>query len=149
MSAILVSACLLGVACRYDGGGAQWPPVLALIKRHRLIPVCPEQLGGLPTPRVPDEILNGRVLGSDGSDNTEAFVRGAHEVLRLAELLGCRYAVLKERSPSCGSGTIYDGSFSHTFVEGDGVTAQLLKKNGIQVFGESDIPQLEALLQTE
>ncbi|MDO5563000.1 MAG: DUF523 domain-containing protein [Synergistaceae bacterium] len=109
---ILVSACLLGLNCRYCGGGCFDDRVVALAKEFCLIPVCPEQLGGLPTPREPDEILNGRVVSKSGIDNTEYFERGAEEVLRLAKLLGCSMAILKERSPSCGSSMVYDGTFT-------------------------------------
>ncbi len=134
--AVLVSACLLGVCCRYDGGHNRNEQVIALKDRFRLIPVCPEQLGGLPTPRIPSEIRDGSVFAEDGTDVTENFTRGAREALRLAELFGCRCAVLKARSPSCGSKVIYDGTFSGTKTAGDGVTASLLKKQGIRVYTE-------------
>ena len=139
---LLVSACLLGMNCRYCGGGCEDGRVVALLEECCLIPVCPEQLGGLPTPRGPDEILNGRVVESDGRDNTEAFERGAREALRAARLFGCDFALLKERSPSCGSGQIYDGTFTHTLTEGDGLTAQMLKKKGVEVYGESQLEEL-------
>ena len=109
--AILISACLLGVRCRYDGGSKPQEPILRLMEKYTLIPVCPEQLGGLPTPRLPSERIGAQVVMKDGTDVTAAYRRGAEEALRLARLFGCRRAVLKERSPSCGSGTIYDGSF--------------------------------------
>ena len=134
---LLVSACLLGVCCRYDQKTAPDETVISLGKVHQLIPVCPEQLGGLPTPRLPAEICGNAVIRQDGADITDAYTRGAAEALRIAKLYGCRYAVLKERSPSCGSGTIYDGSFSKTLIDGDGVTAKLLQQNGITVIGES------------
>ena len=141
--AILISACLLGVRCRYDGGSKPQEPLLRLMEKYTLIPVCPEQLGGLPTPRLPSERIGAQVVMKDGTDVTAAYRRGAEEALRLARLFGCRRAVLKERSPSCGSGTIYDGSFSGRLTVGDGVTAALLRENGIAVCGES---ALEALL---
>lgn len=106
---ILVSACLLGMNCRYCGGGCEDERAAGLLAQYCLLPVCPEQLGGLPTPREPDEILNGRVIGRSGQDNTEAFELGAREALRAAKLFNCRFALLKERSPSCGSNVIYDG----------------------------------------
>ena len=134
---ILVSACLLGCPCRYDGTAKADPRVLALMERHTLIPVCPEQLGGLPTPRVPSERREGGVFDRSGKDVTAQYRQGAEEVLRLARLYGCTHAVLKERSPSCGSGQIYDGSFSHVLVPGSGVAAELLAQNGITVLGES------------
>ncbi len=134
--AVLVSACLLGVCCKYDGGHNRNEQVIALKDRFRLIPVCPEQLGGLPTPRIPSEIRDGNVFAKDGTDVTENFTRGAREALRLAELFECRCAVLKARSPSCGSEVIYDGTFSGTKTAGDGVTASLLKKQGIRIYTE-------------
>lgn len=139
---ILVSACLLGVRCRYDGGSKPQEPLLRLMEKYTLIPVCPEQLGGLSTPRLPSERIADRVVMNDGTDVTEAYRRGAEEALRLARLFGCRLAVLKERSPSCGSGTIYDGSFSGRLTGGDGVTAALLRENGIAVYGESALESL-------
>ena len=135
---ILVSACLLGLRCRYDGNEKTDARVLALLKRRALVPVCPEQLGGLPTPRPPSERLGDRVLAKDGADVTDAFRRGAEETLRLIRALGCREAVLKARSPSCGCGTIYDGTFSGRVVPGDGVTAALLVENGVRVLTEED-----------
>ena len=134
---ILVSACLLGCPCRYDGAVKADPRVLSLMERHTLIPVCPEQLGGLPTPRLPSERREGGVFDRGGKDVTVQYRQGAGEVLRLARLYGCTHAVLKERSPSCGSGQIYDGSFSHVLVPGSGVAAELLAQNGITVLGES------------
>ena len=134
---ILVSACLLGCPCRYDGTAKADPRVLALMERHTLIPVCPEQLGGLPTPRLPSERREGGVFDRGGKNVTPQYRQGAEEVLRLARLYGCTHAVLKERSPSCGSGQIYDGSFSHVLVPGSGVAAALLAQNGITVLGES------------
>ena len=140
---ILVSACLLGVACRYDGKSKPHSAVLALQGQHQLIPVCGEIFGGLPTPRLPAERVGDRVLTQEGSDVTAEYTRGAQEVLALARRMDCRVALLKERSPSCGSGEIYDGSFSRTLIPGDGVTAERLQKHGIAVFGES---RLDALL---
>ena len=139
---ILVSACLLGVGCRYDGQSNQLPQLEQLMKKHTCIPVCPEIFGGLPTPRVPAERQGNKVITRDGQDVTENFIRGTAEVLRLADLYHCKAALLKERSPSCGSGQIYDGTFTKTLVEGDGLTAQMLKKKGITVYGESQIQEL-------
>ena len=139
---ILVSACLLGVACRYDGRSKPCPGIEELMERHTLIPVCPECYGGLPTPRTPAERQGNRVVTKDGQDVTDAFIRGTAEILRLADLYHCKAALLKENSPSCGSGKIYDGTFTGTLVEGDGITAQLLKQKGIQVYGESEIREL-------
>ena len=138
---ILISACLLGACCRYDGASKAHPLAAALAERHTLVPVCPEQLGGLPTPRPPAERRGGRVVTQSG-DVTEQYLRGAEETLKLCNLLGCEAAVLKERSPSCGRGQVYDGTFSGTLTAGDGVTAELLAAHGIPVYGESQIEKL-------
>ncbi|MBX5321732.1 MAG: DUF523 domain-containing protein [Candidatus Bathyarchaeota archaeon] len=135
----LCSACLLGVKCRYNGKSALNRKVVALLKAEVLIPVCPEQLGGLPTPREPAEIRGKRVITRSGKDVTENFLRGAGQVLKLAKLFGVKEAVLKQGSPSCGCGRIYNGTFSGKTVKGDGVTAALLKKNGIKVITEEDL----------
>ena len=139
---ILVSACLLGCACRYDGKSKPYPLAQELAKRGLAVPVCPEQLGGLSTPRNPSERRGERVVMSDGRDVTAEYRRGAEETLRLARLYGCTAAVLKEKSPSCGCGRVYDGTFSGTLTDGDGVTAELLAANGILVYGESRIETL-------
>lgn len=139
---ILVSACLLGCPCRYDGKSKPNDGVLALMEHHTLIPVCPEQMGGLATPRPPAERKGDGVFTENDTDVTAQYRRGAEEALRLARLYGCTRAILKERSPSCGSNGIYDGSFSRTLIEGDGVTAALLKQNGIAVYGESEVAEL-------
>jgi uncharacterized protein YbbK (DUF523 family) len=141
---ILVSACLLGVCCRYDGRGNPSAQVLDLLNRDdlELIPVCPEQLGGLPTPRLPSERVEDRIINRAGENVTDQFQRGAAEALRLARSYGCDVAILKERSPSCGCGRIYDGSFTGKLTEGNGVTTELLLSAGIQVVGESRIGQL-------
>lgn len=138
---ILVSACLLGLCCRYDGKEKADGRVLELLKRDDilLIPVCPEQLGGMKTPRLPSERRGEAVVNRSGEDVTEYYRKGAVQALKLAELYGCKAAILKERSPSCGKGQIYDGTFSGTLTEGDGVTAELLKSHGIQIFGESEV----------
>lgn len=139
---ILVSACLLGCACRYDGRSKGHPLAQELARRGLAVPVCPEQLGGLATPRAPSEQREGRVVSAAGDDVTAQYRRGAEETLRLARLYGCAAAVLKERSPSCGSGQIYDGTFTKTLTQGDGLTTQMLKKHGITVYGESQIEEL-------
>ena len=139
---LLISACLLGTCCRYDGASKAHPLAAALAKRYSLVPVCPEQLGGLPTPRNPSERRGDRVVMNDGRDVTAEYRRGAEEALRLARLYGCTAAVLKEKSPSCGCGRIYDGTFTGTLTDGDGVTAALLKENGIKVYGEKEIDEL-------
>jgi len=145
---ILVSACLLGTNCKYNGGNNLTPKVMELNKEHEIIPVCPEELGGLLTPREPCEIQEGSgkdvlegkvlVLNKEGENVTQQFTEGAKETLALAKKYGCPVAVLKSRSPSCGCGSIYDGTFSGQLKEGNGVTAQLLLDNEIVVMTEKD-----------
>ena len=132
----------MGVGCRYDGKSNQLPQLEQLMKQHTCIPVCTEILGGLPTPRVPAERQGSKIMTQDGQDVTQQFVRGTAEVLRLADLYHCKAALLKERSPSCGSEQIYDGTFTKTLTEGDGLTAEMLKRKGIAVYGESQIGEL-------
>ena len=142
MKSILISACLLGVACRYDGLSKPLDREIIekLRQQYHLIPICPEIMGGLPTPRIPSEISSdGKVLRKDGEDVTENYIRGAKEALRLAEIFQCDTALLKEKSPSCGAEKIYDGSFSKTLTSGNGITAEFLQKNGIRIIGESEI----------
>lgn len=136
---ILISACLLGVPCRYDGAEKRNSAAVRLAEKYHLIPVCPEQMGGLATPRPAAEIRRGKVETCDGVNVTDAYSRGAEAALRLALLFHCETAVLKERSPSCGSGEVHDGTFSGGLTAGDGVTADLLKTHGIRVLGESQI----------
>lgn len=140
MKKVLVSACLLGEHCRYDGGSKADPRAMGLGGRFELVPVCPEQLGGLPTPRPRHELRNGRVISEHGDDRTDAFTRGAREALRIALENGCTLAVLKARSPSCGKARIYDGTFTGRIVEGDGVAARLLTDSGIEVRSEEELP---------
>jgi uncharacterized protein YbbK (DUF523 family) len=135
----LCSACLLGIKCRYDGKSARNRKVIMLLKAETLIPVCPEQLGGLPTPREPAEIRGERVFTRSGKDVTENFERGAKEVLKIAKLYGIKEAIMKQGSPSCGSGRIYDGTFSGKTIKGDGITTAVLKENGIKVITEEDL----------
>ncbi len=135
----LCSACLLGLKCRYDGNAKPDEKVLKLAKEEVLIPVCPEQLGGLSTPRKPAEQQGEKVVRENGEDVTENFNRGGQQVLEIAKLLNIKTAILKQRSPSCGCGQIYDGTFSRTIIVGDGVTAKLLKENGIEVLSEDDL----------
>ena len=139
---LLISACLLGEKCRYDGGGKPIPDVERLRERCELVPVCPERLGGLPTPRTPAERVGERVMSKTGEDVTGAFRTGAEKALETAVAHGARLALLKERSPSCGCGYIYDGSFSGKVISGDGVTAELLARSGIGIYGESHIEEL-------
>jgi uncharacterized protein YbbK (DUF523 family) len=147
---ILVSACLCGINCKYDGGNNLNEKVQRLLKEGKAIPVCPEQLGGQSTPRVAHEIQNGsgkdviegraKVMGTDPKDDvTEQFLKGAEETLKIAVQCDVEYAILKARSPSCGKGIIYDGTFTGSKREGNGVTTELLMKNGIKVITEEQI----------
>ena len=140
---ILVSACLMGLPGRYDGAVKEpHPGVAELVKKHTLVPVCAEVAGGLPTPRPPAEIQGDRVINSEGRDVTEFYLRGAQAVLEMAQILGAKAAVLKQRSPSCGSGTVHNGKFDGGLVDGWGVTAKLLRDNGIAVYSEDDVDKL-------
>lgn len=141
MKKILVSACLLGCQTRYDGASKPCDAVLALAEENVLIPVCPEQLGGLPTPRLPSERTpdGTKVMAKNGTDVTEQYMRGAQTALRLAELNRVDLCILKSGSPACGCGLIYDGSFSGRKVPGYGVAAQLLKEAGYTVMTEEDV----------
>ena len=140
---LLVSACLLGVCCRYDGKSKPCQAVLELAKKHELIPVCPEQLGGLSTPRPPAEIQGEFVRKEDGGDVTAQYQKGALEAARLYEILDCDAAILKARSPSCGLGLIYDGTFSGKLTAGNGVTAGLFLEKNIPVFTEETADQIQ------
>jgi len=136
---ILVSACLLGIYCRYDGRCETDARVMGLADEHVLIPVCPEQLGGLPTPRQAVELLGGRAVTRNGDDLTEAFALGVQQALRVARLNKSRAAVLQPRSPSCGRGVIYDGTFSGTRMQGNGVLAQALADEGLLLLMPDDL----------
>ena len=146
MKAILISRCLLGERCRYDGASRPCPGVEKLRERFALVPICPECDGGLPVPRPSCERRGERVVTRDGQDKTAAYRLGAEAALAKAKETGAKIALLKSRSPSCGVGVIYDGSFTRTLTQGDGVTAELLKENGITVFDET---ALDALLSLE
>lgn len=139
---LLISACLLGENCRYSGGNNYEPLTEALGERFELVPVCPECLGGLTSPREPAERVGERVLSRTGEDWTAAFYLGAERTLEIARREGISQAVLKERSPSCGCGAVYDGTFTGTVVPGDGVAAELLKRHGVHIRGESQIEEL-------
>ena len=149
MEKVLISACLLGFECKYCGGSNKLPEqqLAALGERFRLIPVCPETAGGLPTPRDPSERLGDRVVSNQGRDVTAQYQKGAETALWLARRYDCKAALLKEKSPSCGSGQIYDGSFTGKLIPGDGVAAEELKKEGLIVFGESDTELLITVFQ--
>ena len=141
---ILVSACLMGVSVRYDGSSNERSEILALMERHHLIPVCAEVFGGLSTPRAPAERVGNRVIARDGRDVTGEYTRGAEEIVRLAGLYGCTLAILKEKSPSCGHGRIYDGTFTRALTDGDGVLTEMLLRAGVRVVGESEVAGLVA-----
>lgn len=140
---VVISACLLGIRCRYDGGDSRNEIAIKQGRKYELIPVCPEESGGLPTPRPPAEIVGGdggdvldgkaKVMTADGMDVTEAYLKGAYHALQVAQSNEATHVVLKARSPSCGCGNIYDGTFSGTLMSGDGVTTALLKRHGITV----------------
>ena len=142
MENLLISACLLGIPCRYDGRSVKAVDAEALRQKYNLIPICPEIYGGLPTPRTPSERQGEKTMMRDGTDVTGNYIRGAEAAYELCLQLDCKIALLKEKSPSCGKGKIYDGSFSGTLTEGDGVTAEYLTSRGIKVFGESEIDKL-------
>ena len=143
MENILISACLFGIGCRYDGKHKVSEDVLDLVGKYNLIPFCPEIYGGLSTPRVPSERIGDRVMMRDGRDVTENYEKGAREALELCRIYGIRTAILKARSPSCGKGEIYDGSFTGALTERDGVTAELLISEGIRVLTENEIKFLK------
>ena len=135
---ILISACLIGLNCKYDGGNNENSKLVELMKEKDLVPICPEQLGGLKTPRASAERKQEKVITKEGVDVTKEYQRGAEEVLNLAKKLNIKKAILKSRSPSCGIEEIYDGTFSHTLIKKDGVTAELLKKNEIEVISSDE-----------
>ena len=135
----LCSACLLGIRCRYDGKSKPDKKIIGLSRKEALIPVCPEQLGGLSTPRESTEIKNNKVFTKSGKEVTENLEKGAEETLEIAKLFNIKQAIFKQKSPSCGCGKIYDGTFSGKIIKGDGITTALLKKNKIKVIPEEDI----------
>lgn len=134
---ILVSACLAGMQCKWNLESVEDAKCVKLFREAKAIPVCPEQLGGLATPREPSEILGNKVFSKSGKDITIEYMRGAEETLKIAKAFSCNSAIFKSRSPSCGCGKIYDGSFSGQLIDGDGITTALLKRNGIKVVDES------------
>ncbi len=134
----LISACLTGEHCRYDGGTCRIREIADLLEKGDAVTVCPEQLGGLPTPRMPSEIRNGRVYNKQGKDVTENFLRGAEAALSAARKSRCTKAVLKEGSPSCGLHTVYDGTFSGKRIEGKGIFAAMLENSGVICLNENE-----------
>ena len=134
----IVSACLAGINCAYDGRHRRYQKVVELVQKGEAIPVCPEQLGGLPTPRTPSERKGPKVINKDGLDVTQNFQKGAREALKIAQMVNWDCAILKARSPACGYVKIYDGSFTNTLIQGNGIFAELLSKKGIKIYTEED-----------
>lgn len=153
---LLVSSCLLGFDCKYDGGNNENEKVLELSERRQLIPICPENLAQLPMPRPPAEIKGGdgddvlegqaKVVDKQGRDLTDDFIDGAYQALQQAKMNGVNLAILKARSPSCGEGEIYSGKFNGELKEGDGVTTAVFKRNGIKVYTEDEIKEISSEL---
>ena len=139
---ILVSACLLGRKCRYDGCHSFSAPVNALKQKYNLVPVCPEVMAGMNTPRTPSEKKGDCVIDKFGNDVTEIFVKGAKKCLDIAQKKNCKAAILKSKSPSCGVGEIYDGTFSNITTNGNGILTDLLLRNGIKVYSQNDIKKV-------
>lgn len=153
---IVISGCLCGIKCKYNGEDNGNKNIIEMARKYGFIPICPEQLGGLSTPREPSEIVvgnakdvlrgNGKILNIKGQDVTEQFVKGAMESLKIANMFGAKVAILKSKSPSCGYGEVYDGSFKGVLKEGNGVTAELFLQNGIEIYTENDIGRIERIL---
>ena len=139
MEVILVSACLLGHNCKYNGKNNKNEKVLDYIKNKHVIPICPEVFGGLTIPRLPSEIKDNKVINKTGKDVSDNFIRGANKTLEIAKKLNVEKWRLKEKSLSCGCGRIYDGSFTNTIINGDGITTRILKENNIEVITEEDL----------
>ena len=144
---ILVSACLLGENCKWNGRNNAREHIIKLKEKYNLVPFCAEVLGGLPTPRIPSEIRGNKVFNQVELDVTKQFVRGAQRTLEIALNNHCKYAILKAHSPSCGVNKVYDGTFSRTLIEGQGITTKLLKKNKIIVFADDEIEKLLEILE--
>lgn len=139
---ILVSACLLGYNCKYNGGNNYNNDIVSLGDEFEIIPICPEVFGDLPTPRKPSERIGEKVLTADGDDFTKNFKKGAEIALKMCLENSCKYAILKAKSPSCGYGLIYDGTFSGATKSGNGVTSDLLIKEGIEIYNENNFCEL-------
>ena len=136
---IVVSACLLGCNCKYNGSNNYCEKLEKLKEQYNIIDICPEVLGGLPTPRVPSEIVGDKVINKEGLDVTKNYNVGANLALEKAINNNCEIAILKAKSPSCGCGKIYDGTFTSTLIEGDGITTRLFKQHNIKVYTEEEI----------
>ena len=146
---IAVSACLTGCNCKYNGGNNLDPELMEMLREHEVLTVCPEVLGGLPVPRIPAEIVSGTVMNAEGASVDAEFRRGAEIALRQIREFGAELVILQPRSPSCGAGTVYDGSFSGIRVPGNGVFAELLIRTGIRAVDAADRAQLSRLLKSE
>ena len=142
MEKILISACLLGVDCKYNGKNNYNPLVEELKKKYDLIPICPEVMGGLNVPRLPSEIKEDKVINNEGLDVTFNFLSGAYQSLQLADIYNIKKAILKDGSPSCGSTYIYDGTFTKAKIKGMGKTAQLLNDNNVKIYTENDLEEI-------
>ena len=142
MEKILISACLVGDKCRYDGHTNYTPLIKDLLEKYELVPFCPEVEGGLPTPRKPSERKGDKVINNAGKDVTRNFLLGAEKALNICKYLNIKIAILKENSPSCGVNQIYDGNFNKKLIKGEGVTTELLRKNGVTVYTENQIEEL-------
>ena len=139
MKKVLVSACLLGKNCRYDGGNCLNEKVIAYLQDKEVIAVCPEQLGGFATPRLPAELRGKHVFDIKGKDVTTGFIKGAKAALNIAKTHNCQLAILKDESPSCGKNRIFDGTFKNKLISGSGITANLLRENGLELRSEEEI----------
>ena len=140
---IIVSACLAGVECRYNGKSFPIPVVMDMVKKGQAIPLCPELLGNLPIPRLSAEQRDGKIFSSDGQDVTVDYVTGARIALRIAQLIDCKKAILKSKSPTCGCGMIYDGTFSGKMIKGEGTFSKMLKQENIEVCTEDELEEVD------
>ena len=146
---VLISACLLGDNVKYSGGNNLTPELVTLLEKYnvKIVKICPECFAGLPIPRVPSEIRGDKVFSKDGWDITEEFLSGAEKTYQIAKRKQVDFAILKERSPSCGNSFIYDGSFSGKVIEGQGLTAKKLSKENIIIFSEENLKEIEKYLE--
>ena len=140
---IIVSACLLGDNVKYNGKNNKNDKLIDFLKDYEVIKICPEVMGGLSIPRLPSEIRDNKVINQKGRDVTLEYTKGAQEVLEIIKKQNMRIAILKQNSPSCGSTHIYDGTFSHNLISGEGITTKLLKENGIIVFDENNYEMIK------
>ena len=146
---VLISACLLGDNVKYSGGNNLTPELVTLLEKYnvKIVKICPECFAGLPIPRVPSEILGDKVFSKDGRDITEEFLKGAEISYIIAKKNKIDFVILKERSPSCGSSYIYDGSFSGKVIQGQGFTARKLNEENIVIFSEENLKEIEKYLE--